>query len=242
MANDKFQCIIKKLKCNRNEDDVGKDECRLSILPEGIPVNGFCGIKAMDEGDEWNLNKAFDFYKGILVTLTDEDLDATPDSGEEWAATFATAGHYNIVAAADKDDFLGSVKIPAEEKLNGVGKFSRHGANYDLYYDVRKYEYCEKHDKYYGIHENHCQECAWEQGQQPGGPSASRRGHGQIPRKHKSAPRVNPNITRNAPIRSLRTSTTRSGTKKISTRVKTKKTPIKTDNIKHHARGIKRKR
>ena len=99
--------IINKLKCHKQEDTFGKDDCRLEIYADGSKN---ILKKRMGSGDEWNINKKYEYKKSLEIKLYEEDVDP--------------------------DDHLGTIKIENISTINKTGKFTQHGASYTIYYDV----------------------------------------------------------------------------------------------------------
>jgi hypothetical protein len=100
---------LNKLVCIENEDWTGKDTCRLEIFLDGVLQPSL--KKDMDEGDTWQLNRAYTFKDKVEVKLWDEDFP-------------------------DADDLLGSAIIGNSLQGNGTASFTQDGANYKLWYSV----------------------------------------------------------------------------------------------------------
>lgn len=99
---------FQQLKCNETED-LGADECRLEIFLDGVlqpPLK-----KSMNNGNMWQINRAYTFKDEVEVKLWDED-------------------------SPDADDLLGSVTITTSLQSNGTASFTQDGASYKLWYSV----------------------------------------------------------------------------------------------------------
>lgn len=101
--------ILHTLRCSKNEDYFGKDECLLEIFADGQRKEQL--RRDMDEGDSWPLNKTYYFNQEGLVKLWDED-------------------------SPDPNDFLGEVKVGTTALNFATSRFTQSGADYTLTYSV----------------------------------------------------------------------------------------------------------
>lgn len=100
---------IKSLKCYETEDSFGADEAKLIIDVDGVKT---VLKRSLNDNQSWNINREFSFSTRASVSLYDED-------------------------DPDDDDHLGTVNISKNEIWNATAKFTNHGANYSLFYDVK---------------------------------------------------------------------------------------------------------
>lgn len=108
-----YKLILHSLKCHKNEDWVGLDECRLDIYVDDHHPQYL--NQQMDEGDTWSINQSFCFNEKIDIKLFDED-------------------------SLNLNDFLGELTITVtddELPRNSVShRFTKEGANYSLNYTI----------------------------------------------------------------------------------------------------------
>jgi alkaline phosphatase D len=101
--------ILHSLYCQKTEDIIGGDECRLDIKIDGHLQQL---RKDMKKGHTWSLNQTLYFNQTVEIDLFDED-------------------------SPDPDDLLGQLTVNAGNLVqNETYKFTEDGANYTLTYTV----------------------------------------------------------------------------------------------------------